>query len=160
MAYCNAAHLPGRLDPFLARLEDLSAGLAPLATTDALLLMNGCDHLEAQPELGHVICEAAAHLGQERLVHGTLPEYLAHVRKAQPILETLTGEFRKGERSHLLPGCSPRACGSNRPIGGAKRRCARGPSPLQPGRGRWERPTRPDSWLAPGAGSCRIIPAR
>jgi len=115
--YCHAQNLPTRLDAFLTRLAKLRGDLEPFATTDTLLIMNGCDHLEPQPELPVLIAAANRRLSDAELVHGTLPMYVQEVRakleeqRAKSIehrakLQTLRGEFRSSLRSNILPAVS------------------------------------------------------
>ncbi|PKO23901.1 MAG: hypothetical protein CVU38_01770 [Chloroflexi bacterium HGW-Chloroflexi-1] len=102
--YCNAYRMPAAVEPFLDRLARLRATLEPYAVGDALLLMNGCDHEEAQPELPALIAAANARLSDAQVVHGTLPQYIAAVRAAADDLPTATGELRDSRRMQLLPG--------------------------------------------------------
>ncbi len=76
----------------------------PHATTPHLLAMNGTDHLEPMPELSRLLSYADAALPDLELRHGTLPQFVAAVREAQPSLELRVGELRSAERAHLLPG--------------------------------------------------------
>lgn len=100
-SYGNAAHLPDDKEGFVTRLEEIVASLAPHATTPHLLAMNGTDHLEPMPELPRLI--AAARLPDVEVRHGTLPQFIAAVRAAEPHLELRQGELRSAERAHLLP---------------------------------------------------------
>ena len=102
--YGNAAHLPKDEDAFADHLSRIVDRLAPHATTPHLLAMNGTDHLEPMPELSGLISYASAHLPDLKLRHGTLPEFVAAVRDAEPTLELRVGELRSAERAHLLPG--------------------------------------------------------
>ena len=102
--YGNAAHLPGDEKRFAAHLFRIAGMLTPHATTPHLLAMNGTDHLEPMPELSRLISCANADLPDLELRHGTLPQFVAAVRDAQPSLELRVGELRSAERAHLLPG--------------------------------------------------------
>ena len=102
--YGNAAHLPGDEKRFAAHLFRIAGMLTPHATTPHLLAMNGTDHLEPMPELSRLISYANADLPDLELRHGTLPQFVAAVRDAQPSLELRVGELRSAERAHLLPG--------------------------------------------------------
>jgi hypothetical protein len=109
--YCHAQNLPTKLDAFLTRLARLRGDLEPFATTDTLLVMNGCDHLEPQPELPALIAAANRRLSDAELVHGTLPMYAAEIReqlgaRSTSPLQTLRGEFRSSLRSNILPAVS------------------------------------------------------
>lgn len=129
IGYSNARQMPLSPGEFATRTEALAAQILPKATTNTLLFMNGSDHLEPQNGLPATI-EAAntllAHLSEEHeqilaehgvtrrieSIHvqiGTLPQYLAAVQaylQAHPQekpLQTLSGEMRSSQYSHLLP---------------------------------------------------------
>ena len=125
IGYSNARYMPLSPPEFATRTEVLAAQILPKATTDTLLFMNGSDHLEPQNGLPATI-EAAnallAHLSEAHKqifaqhgatrhyesIHvemGTLPQYLAAVQaypREEP-LQTLRGEMRSSQYSHLLP---------------------------------------------------------
>jgi len=106
--YCNAQTPGTEKDAFRQRIEDLRARLEPLATTDALLAMNGCDHLEPEPTLPAMIAAYNATSQDVRLHHACLPDYIAHLRRmaAGPTgshWPVLHGEFRHCQRAQLLP---------------------------------------------------------
>jgi len=102
--YGNAAHLPGDEQAFTAHLSRIADTLTPHASTPHLLAMNGTDHLEPMPDLSRLISYANAVLPDLDIRHGTLPQFVAAVREAQPSLELCSGELRSAERAHLLPG--------------------------------------------------------
>lgn len=106
--YGNAGTLPRNPRALMARIQDARDDLEPLATTPYLLLMNGSDHLPPQPELSSMIRTAASELLDATIEHSSLPEVFAEVRaymgdraEEWPRHE---GEFRSGQRAHLLPG--------------------------------------------------------
>ncbi|MEM2885119.1 MAG: glycoside hydrolase family 38 C-terminal domain-containing protein [Thermoproteota archaeon] len=102
--YCNAANLP--LDPDLLAevVERQGRMLRPMATTDNVLLMNGCDHLEAQAGLPSAIREANTKLKGAVLLHSTIPNYIEAVKAGNPKLRSYSGEFRSPARAPLLVG--------------------------------------------------------
>ena len=104
LAYCNAVRMPAAVEPFLDRLARLRATLEPYAVGDALLLMNGCDHEEPQPELPALIAAANARLSDAQVVHGTLQQYIDAVCPVAHDLPTATGELRDSRRMHILSG--------------------------------------------------------
>ena len=103
--YGNAARLPvenpAAFAGMIARTRD---NLAPHAATPHLLLLNGTDHQEPQPGLSQAMARVADHLGGDRLIHSTLPAYVAAVRAASSDFPVVHGELRQCKRSHLLPG--------------------------------------------------------
>jgi len=106
--YGVAATLPKNEKAFLARIQAIRDDLEPLATTPYVLVMNGSDHLPPQAELADMLRRANEALGDAFLLHTSLPEVFERVREhigdrasEWPVHE---GEFRSGQRAHLLPG--------------------------------------------------------
>ncbi len=102
--YGNAAHMPTDPDAFIERTQKIVEDLTPTATTPHLLAMNGTDHMEPMPELSSLLAAADEALPDVDVRHGTLPQFIAAVREAEPDLTTYTGEFRDSSRFPLLPG--------------------------------------------------------
>jgi mannosylglycerate hydrolase len=105
--YDNAAHLPlTNHKTLLKRLKDLKESLAPYASTEYLLLMNGTDHMEPQPGLPKALERLRGQMGEDRIIHGTLPSYTRSVQEAlgDKPLPKVYGELRSPMRHHLLPG--------------------------------------------------------
>ena len=107
-SYSNAAHLPADEDGFIAAVKEERDHLAPHAATSHLLLMQGTDHLFPRADLPHLL-DAADRALPDRVIHSSLPAYVAAVRaelgedglRALPLR---TGEMRDPSRAHLLPG--------------------------------------------------------
>ena len=103
--YGNFAWAPNDPDGFTAAARRAAAELAPHATTANILLMDGTDHLEARSGLPDLIAAANARLRDEmRLMHASLPEFIAALRAARPQLQAVSGEFRTPIRANILPG--------------------------------------------------------
>jgi mannosylglycerate hydrolase len=104
--YSNARELPLATDELLKRLDYISEPMRPHATANALLLMNGSDHLEPQAGLPAALAAAKKRLRAEgmQVRLGTIPDYLRLVCDAHPDLATYRGECRSPQRAHLLPG--------------------------------------------------------
>jgi mannosylglycerate hydrolase len=106
--YGIGATLPAAQKPLMARIKSIRDQLEPLATTPCLLVMNGSDHLPAQPELASMIRTANAEMEDAALEHVALPEVFArireHIGKRAHDWPKHLGEFRSGQRAHLLPG--------------------------------------------------------
>lgn len=123
--YSNARVMPLSPAEFATRAELLASQILPKATTGTLLFMNGSDHLEPQNGLPATIEAANVLLAHLSAAHaqilaqhsatrhydgmhveiGTLPQYLAAVQsypREEP-LQTLNGEMRSSQYSHLLP---------------------------------------------------------
>ncbi len=106
--YDNAARLPTEPRAFVQRLTELRDSLAPHSRSAHLLLLNGTDHQEPQPELPLLI--AAVQEGiPDRVLLSTLPRYFQAMEEALgdeglAELPVVRGELRSPKRHHLLPG--------------------------------------------------------
>lgn len=131
MGYSNARDMPLKLDEFVTHVELLIKPLLEKATTNTLLFMNGSDHLEPQDGLSAIIKVANEQLAHVNPSHGplagqagvteqngtyqgvqvcigTLPQYVSAVKgylakAGADSLQTLSGEMRSSQYSHLLP---------------------------------------------------------
>jgi mannosylglycerate hydrolase len=88
----------------LDKIERAINKLTPMANTDALLLMNGIDHAEAEARVPMIIQRANEHLSSAELRQGTLADHLAQVRASGKPLPDFSGEFRWGRYSEILQG--------------------------------------------------------
>jgi alpha-mannosidase len=86
------------------KIERAVNKLKPMANTDALLLMNGIDHAEAEPRIPQIIRTANEFLQGTHVQQGTLYDHLARVRASGKPLESFEGEFRWGRYSEILQG--------------------------------------------------------
>lgn len=106
--YGIGAQLPVARDALAQRIQRVRAELEPRATTRYLLLMNGSDHLPAQTELSEIIRTANETLDDAELAHLSLPEVFDAIERElgerRRRLHIHEGEFRSGQRAHLLPG--------------------------------------------------------
>ncbi len=105
--YDNAARLSVRdPDEFKKQVNCLKESLGPHGLTECVLLMNGTDHVEPQPELPSAIRQYNAGAEEETIIHGTLTSYMDSVRQSlgSKTLPTVQGELRQAKRFHLLPG--------------------------------------------------------
>lgn len=103
--YGNAARLPLGLNELVDRLLRIVRDLEPFQATSIYLLMNGSDHLPAQPGLPQALQRAATELGVEIRV-GALPDYIAAVRPQVAALPRHVGELRSPARAPMLVGCT------------------------------------------------------
>jgi mannosylglycerate hydrolase len=106
--YGGASQLPHGTKALLERIQKIRDQLEPLATTPYVLVMNGSDHLPPQPELGNMIRAANLELEGAVLEHSSLPEVFEklerHIADVKLDVPVHVGEFRSGQRAHLLPG--------------------------------------------------------
>jgi alpha-mannosidase len=107
MGYGIASYLWPDRERLLTQLHSLRQMLEPWASTRYLLLPNGTDHTEPQPQLPAILATANEVLDDAELVHGTLPMYLEAVRREMGDRSgdwlRWQGEFRSSERAHVLP---------------------------------------------------------
>ncbi len=106
-SYSNGAWLALDQEGFTRELTTERDALVPHATTAHLLIMQGTDHLEPRSDLPAQLNAAKVTLG-DRVVHSTLPAYLAAVQaelgdEGLAALPLLRGELRSPQRAHLLP---------------------------------------------------------
>lgn len=106
--YDNAAILPSSIPQLMESVKDIRAALTPYATTEYLLLLNGDDHLEPQPNLPRLIAAANGRLKDAELIHGTLPLLIQGIRESATqrniTWQVVDGEMRSAELAHILAG--------------------------------------------------------
>jgi alpha-mannosidase len=103
--YNNAQKFPADPDEAVAYTQAIVDRQAPVAATRHLLLMNGVDHLEAQPDLAPILAGLQGKLGEEaEIVHSTLAAFIEGVRAGKPDLEVWEGEFREDRGCQILAG--------------------------------------------------------
>ncbi|MBC7287635.1 MAG: hypothetical protein H5T86_06230 [Armatimonadetes bacterium] len=113
--YCNAVNLGWRGDLWadervvdfdLAREQARAQleSLCPLATTRHILLNNGCDHVEPQPELPQILDHLNGAIDEAEFVHSTYEQVAQAILDEKPDLATTSGEFGGGKFQLLLSG--------------------------------------------------------
>ena len=95
-------------EDFAAQVRRLRDSLRPHAATSHILLMFGNDHMEPPANTSALIAGAREMLDGDRLVHTTLPAYIAAIQAeigpAGGELPVVEGELRASKRHNLLPG--------------------------------------------------------
>jgi hypothetical protein len=105
--YGNGQHLPREPRALAERLSGELRAQAPLSEVPSVLIMAGGDHAESDPALPAALAAAAGHLGSVQAEIGTLPGFVARVRREVPAdLAIHRGELRSGLRAPLLQGCA------------------------------------------------------
>lgn len=107
--YGNGANIPFKDNQrALADLIQVRDTLLPHTRFGHVLIMHGTDHMEPIPETPGVIDYINQQIPGDRLVHSTIPVYLAcvHAQLDQDptVIPTVKGELRSPKRSPLLPG--------------------------------------------------------
>ena len=105
--YCNVPRLmeePEAISiPLLGDLLALRDFLSSKASTDTILLMNGCDHMGPQADLTRII-KALNQKMDDLIVHGSLSDFASRVMENAPQLATVRGELRSCRYAPILPG--------------------------------------------------------
>jgi len=97
----DLSHLPTWFADSLRRIR---GGQIAYATGQALLLMNGSDHLLPQPELPQVLAELNEIFLDVAFEHADVATYIDHSRSTAASLERHRGEFRGSRYQHVLSG--------------------------------------------------------
>ncbi|HSJ56967.1 MAG TPA: glycoside hydrolase family 38 C-terminal domain-containing protein [Anaerolineae bacterium] len=93
------------LDLAVEDLRQATALAAEHSHARSLLLLNGTDHTEAQPELPQILDAAKARVPGVHFEHGDLPGYVRRVlEEAGERLPTFRGEFNRGRYNNHLQG--------------------------------------------------------
>ena len=113
-SYCSACNLGYTRNPdgstsfdadlAVEKIKSERDRLAPRCASTVLLLNNGCDHLEAQPEIPQIIRLANEKLEDAIVTHGSFEDVGRLIRQQNPDLPTYRGELRAGRYMNLLPG--------------------------------------------------------
>ena len=103
--YGNSARLSRDPGETIPRLDDMIDKLRRRSTTDAVLLMNGSDHVCPQEDLVEIIADYNARTQSEgRLLFSTIEDFVKDLKTAAPVLEIHSGELRSGDRDMVLGG--------------------------------------------------------
>jgi len=102
--YCNAMSLPSGGDDILKKFDMLYLDLVPFASTRHVLVNNGCDHLEPQPEIPDILKTLKSRWPKAEVIHSTFPQFVESILKDNPELATFRGELRDNTRHFLLYG--------------------------------------------------------
>lgn len=89
--YNNASEIPADPEAARARLHQIIADCASVATTPHLLGLNGCDHQPVQRDIGRILAEAADDSAQ--LVHSNFPDYFDAIRPYRDNFGIFEGEL-------------------------------------------------------------------
>ena len=79
--YNNAQHFPEDTNEAVAYTEGLCKMMMPRSAVGHLLFMNGVDHLEPQHNVGQIIDKVNPKLEDTVLIHSTLDNYIAILKK-------------------------------------------------------------------------------
>ncbi len=94
--YCNGVDIPQEPDKLKKYMDQKIADMEKYASTNQLLLMNGCDHSPVQKNIGEIIEIANSLYDDYEFIHSNLNLYYEAVKKEANLNElgTITGELR------------------------------------------------------------------
>lgn len=103
--YGTATNLPSDKDALLSRVTRVLEQLLPFATTSHILLMNGSDHVEPDPDLTTKLKLLQEAMPEYRFLHSNLPYLLACIeRELRDDVPVYRGEWRANDNAYLLEG--------------------------------------------------------
>jgi len=103
VGYCNAVSLPEDVNQAYKLIKEAIDDLLSRETSKSLLLLNGVDHLEAQPHIPRLIKELNKYFTDVEIKQGNLKEYIDYAKETvKPDINKVTGEFRSGKDVHIL----------------------------------------------------------
>ncbi len=106
--YNNAQRFPEDARECKRYVLDIKDSMSRVSHVDQLLLMNGVDHLEPQPNLTAILRQTNELLEEDELVHSSLPNYINAVKesvhKNNIQLDTISGELREDRGDNILAG--------------------------------------------------------
>lgn len=104
--YSIAACLPEDREQLVERMTSLVKILTPFATTSHILLMNGSDHVEPDPNLSTKLNMLREAFPEHRVIHSNLPLLISQIlQEHKPErIPIYCGELRSEERAYLLSG--------------------------------------------------------
>jgi len=100
----NTQKIRGEYKPALRRIKYLVKKLENYIITPNVLLNNGSDHDEAQPEIPEIIKQWNNLYPEKYLEQADFEYYVNRVFEVNPKLKSFEGELRGGRYGHLLSG--------------------------------------------------------
>ena len=103
VGYGNAVSLSEDVGQAYKLIRGAIDDLLNRETSKSLLLLNGSDHLEAQPHIPHLAKELNKRFTDIEIKQGNLKEYIDYAKETiKPNLNRVTGEFRSGKDAPIL----------------------------------------------------------
>lgn len=92
--YANGLDIPEDEDELKAYMDKRIADMEKYASTNQLLLMNGCDHSPVQKNIGQIIKKANALYEDYNFIHSNLDLYYKALEAEVGEIDTIKGELR------------------------------------------------------------------
>lgn len=92
--YANGLDIPEDEDELKAYMDKRIADMEKYASTNQLLLMNGCDHSPVQKNIGQIIKKANALYEDYNFIHSNLDLYFKALEAEVGEIDTIKGELR------------------------------------------------------------------
>jgi len=102
--YCYGINLPADPQLLKEKLSEIMTERSQHTALNHLLLMNGCDHIEPQPDLSTILKQANDVLENVAVVHDTLPNFFNLLKLKVSHFTPLNGELRDNQFVNLLCG--------------------------------------------------------
>lgn len=102
--YCYGVFLPSEPEELKTRLTEIFQERLHHATTDHIVVMNGCDHIDPQLNLPDIIETANEFQPDADIFHSTLPQLFNRLKTDVRDIPTLKGELRDNQHVNLLAG--------------------------------------------------------
>ena len=100
--YNNGVEIPTEEDKAEQYWNKKISDAAAYASTDHLLLMNGCDHQPVQKDLSEALRTARKLYPDTEFRHSNMSEYISEVMNSHKELSTVTGELMSQETNGLM----------------------------------------------------------
>lgn len=104
LADLNTKKRSGKYKIALRTIRRVVQNLEKHTITPYVLLNNGSDHREAQPEIPEIISQWNEQNPDKPIIQRDFEYYIEKVLEANPALKEFQGELRGGKYSHLLSG--------------------------------------------------------
>ncbi|MFX1312000.1 MAG: glycoside hydrolase family 38 C-terminal domain-containing protein, partial [Promethearchaeota archaeon] len=100
----NTKKIKGEYKPALRKIKDMVKKFENYIGTPNVLLNNGSDHDEAQPEIPEIIKQWNKLYPEKLIEQGDFEYYVNKVLDSNPKLKNFEGELRGGKYAHILSG--------------------------------------------------------
>jgi len=104
IADLNTKQINGKYKAALRKIKHVADQLEKYTASPYILLNNGSDHKEAQPEIPDIIKQWNEKYPEREIIQNDFEFYIDKVLQSNPKLKEFEGELRGGKYAHLLSG--------------------------------------------------------